>query len=92
MHAGEGAAHNIHQQLLQAHTGQQPKWSELSEIPPMIVLALGRNAVGWAKHRGVLSGPELMGRFFEDDLGLKKVIDHLGLNEDLGSIGAYGSP
>lgn len=86
MHAGGMAAYNIHEQLLQQRTGKKPQWMEMPPVPPMIALALGKDAVAWAESSGLHSGPEVMERFFQDDLGLKICTKSIGLDEELESV------
>ncbi|KAL7787099.1 FAD/NAD(P)-binding domain-containing protein [Trichoderma ceciliae] len=69
MHGGHYVAHNIHQSVLQQTADHQPKFLELQEIPPMIGLAVGRNAVAYGPDVGVITGPEVMEAYFRDDLG-----------------------
>lgn len=78
MHQGYYAAHNIHQLMaLQQRAatggikegGDEPKFLELGEIPPMIGLAVGKKAVAYWPEAGVSSGEEVMSAFFGDDLG-----------------------
>ncbi|KAL5090029.1 hypothetical protein Trisim1_004860 [Trichoderma cf. simile WF8] len=69
MHGGHLVANNIHQLVLQQIAQHQPKFQELPEIPPMIGLAVGKNAVAYGPDEGVISGPEVMQAYFRDDLG-----------------------
>ncbi|KAK5988671.1 Oxidoreductase OXR1 [Cladobotryum mycophilum] len=69
MHGGHYIAYNIHQSILQTSAGHEPKFQELQEIPPMIGLAVGNNAVAYGPESGVISGPEVMKAYFRDDLG-----------------------
>ncbi|KAI1636268.1 hypothetical protein F4809DRAFT_650660 [Biscogniauxia mediterranea] len=78
MWEGKLAALNIHQTMLQTIQGKAPEFTELSEIPPMIGLAVGKNAVSYGPE-GMNSGPQVMERFFENDLGFRIVWDHLRL-------------
>ncbi|UKZ71647.1 uncharacterized protein TrAtP1_012598 [Trichoderma atroviride] len=70
MHGGHYIAYNIHQSVLkQVVADHQPKFQELQEIPPMIGLAVGKNAVAYGPDVGVVTGPEVMEAYFRDDLG-----------------------
>lgn len=77
---GYFAAHNIHQQqqmrtsttTTTATTDEaiaKPKFLELDEIPPMIGLAVGKQAVAYWPEAGMTSGEEVIKSFFGDDLG-----------------------
>lgn len=69
MHMGYFAAHNIHELVLQKMNGAEPKLQELSEVPPMIGLAVGKKAVSYGPAQGVMSGEDVMKAFFGNDLG-----------------------
>ncbi|KAL7948202.1 hypothetical protein V8C42DRAFT_244780 [Trichoderma barbatum] len=69
MHGGHYVAYNIHQSVLQQIAQHKPKFQELQEIPPMIGLAVGKNAVAYGPDVGVVTGPEVMEAYFRDDLG-----------------------
>lgn len=70
MHGGHYIAYNIHQSVLkQVVADHQPKFQELQEIPPMIGLAVGKNAVAYGPDVGVVTGPEVMEAYFRNDLG-----------------------
>ncbi|KAK4124324.1 FAD/NAD(P)-binding domain-containing protein [Parathielavia appendiculata] len=85
MHMGYYAATNVHQQM-QLATGRiaAPNYLELAEIPPMIGLAVGRQAVSYWPEAGVDSGEEVMKVFFGEDLGFAICWNHLGLGVDGG--------
>ncbi|KAI0020859.1 FAD/NAD(P)-binding domain-containing protein [Xylariomycetidae sp. FL0641] len=81
MHEGKYAALNIHQLMLRERGGdesREPVFMELQDIPPMIGLAVGKNAVSFGPE-GMNSGKQVMQRFFEDDLGFRIVWDYLRL-------------
>ncbi|RFU79864.1 hypothetical protein TARUN_2353 [Trichoderma arundinaceum] len=69
MHGGHFVAYNIHQSVLKQFADHTPKFQELPEIPPMIGLAVGKNAVAYGPDEGVIFGPEVMEAYFRDDLG-----------------------
>ncbi|KAJ3479138.1 hypothetical protein NLG97_g8399 [Lecanicillium saksenae] len=69
MRAGHLVAMNMHQHVLHSLTGHVPKYAELSEIPPMIVLAVGKKAVASGPHE-TNAGEDVMKKFFSTDLYL----------------------
>ncbi|KAM3439071.1 hypothetical protein MY4824_002875 [Beauveria thailandica] len=71
MHGGHYAAYNIHQTILRDRVpgGHQPKYSEFTEFPVCIGLAVGNTAVSSGPESGTVSGPEVMKAYFRDDLG-----------------------
>ncbi|OAA47499.1 Pyridine nucleotide-disulfide oxidoreductase, NAD-binding domain protein [Beauveria brongniartii RCEF 3172] len=71
MHGGHYAAYNIHQTILRDRVpgGHQPKYSEFTEFPVCIGLAVGNTAVSSGPESGTVSGPEVMQAYFRDDLG-----------------------
>lgn len=79
MHGGHYIAYNIHQSVLKQVVGHQPKFQELQEIPPMIGLAVGKNAVAYGPDVGVITGPEVMEAYFRDDLGWAICWDYMQL-------------
>ncbi|KAK0713933.1 pyridine nucleotide-disulfide oxidoreductase-like protein [Lasiosphaeria miniovina] len=82
MHMGYYAAHNLHQRLLASSsspTAETPKFLELAEVPPMIGLAVGKNAVSYWPGGGMTSGEDVMTVFFGDDLGFTICWNHLRL-------------
>ncbi|KAI1273618.1 hypothetical protein F5Y07DRAFT_376139 [Xylaria sp. FL0933] len=78
LYQGKIAALNIHQSMLQQLQGKEPDFLRLGEIPPMIGLAVGKNAVSYGSE-GMNYGPQVMHLFFEEDLGFRIVWDHLQL-------------
>lgn len=73
MAMGHNAAVNIHQQMLETQLGHTPEFIEFPEVPPMIVLAVGKNAILYSPNEGTQFGPGLMQKFFSDDLALKSM-------------------
>jgi NADH dehydrogenase FAD-containing subunit len=69
MAMGHIAAVNIHQQLHKAKFGTEPKFVEFPEVPPMIALAIGKQAVVYGQGVGTTWGEDLMKMFFGEDLG-----------------------
>ncbi|KAI1760841.1 FAD/NAD(P)-binding domain-containing protein [Hypoxylon sp. FL1150] len=79
MHQGHYAGLNIHQLILQdMHGGREPAFSTISPVPPMIGLAVGKNALSYGGE-GMKHGKQVMKVFFEEDLGFRIVWDHLRL-------------
>lgn len=74
-------AHNIHQQLLEKHCGQQPKFMEIAPIGPVIGLAVGNNAVAHNPGQGTTYGPDVRQVYFRDDLAFdSESISNAGRN------------
>ncbi|KAI2615201.1 FAD/NAD(P)-binding domain-containing protein [Hypoxylon sp. NC1633] len=78
MHQGRFAGLNIHQLMLQDMQGKEPVLNQLGEVPPMIGLAVGKNALSYGPE-GMKHGKQVMEWFFEEDLGFRIVWDHLRL-------------
>ncbi|GAW19188.1 hypothetical protein ANO14919_086720 [Xylariales sp. No.14919] len=78
LYQGKIAAWNIHQTMLQQLQGKEPDFLRLGEVPPMIGLAVGKNAISYGTE-GMNYGPQVMQLFFEEDLGFRIVWDHLQL-------------
>lgn len=70
MHQGHYAGLNIHQIILQEMQGKEPVFSTISPVPPMIGLAVGKNALSYGGE-GMKHGKEVMRVFFEEDLGFR---------------------
>ncbi|OIW22671.1 pyridine nucleotide-disulfide oxidoreductase-like protein [Coniochaeta ligniaria NRRL 30616] len=79
MHMGYLAAVNIHQLFKQSLSGSVPEFEKLDEIPPMIGLAVGKQAVAYWPEGGTTSGDDVMETFFGKDLGLTICWNHLQL-------------
>ncbi|KAG5944690.1 hypothetical protein E4U53_006830 [Claviceps sorghi] len=71
MHTGHYVAHNIHQLVLQRHTGQEPSLMQLDEVAPMIGLAVGTKAVA-SGPEGTTSGEHVLQAYFKHDLGFTR--------------------
>ncbi|KIW64819.1 hypothetical protein PV04_09726 [Phialophora macrospora] len=82
IHMGQYAAHNIHQSMAKQLYGDEPKFMELEEIPPMIAIAIGKQAVAYHPAEGTTCGTELMERMFGDDLWTKTCWEYLGLGKE----------
>ncbi|KAK8929948.1 hypothetical protein H634G_01472 [Metarhizium anisopliae BRIP 53293] len=78
MHSGHYAAQNIHKFVLKKHVGQEPKFAELQEVPPMIGLAVGKTAVA-SGPEGTVFGEDVMQAYFKHDLGFTICWDWMGL-------------
>ncbi|KAK4162359.1 hypothetical protein QBC43DRAFT_215319 [Cladorrhinum sp. PSN259] len=79
MHMGYYAANNVHQRMIEVRTGKKPAFLQLDEIPPMIGLAVGKNAVSYWPQSGTSYGEDVMKLFFGNDLGFTICWNHLGL-------------
>lgn len=75
MHQGRYAGLNIHQLMLQDIQGKEPVFNELGEVPPMIGLAVGKNALSYGGD-GMKHGKQVMEWFFEEDLGFRSKLTH----------------
>ncbi|EXJ83973.1 hypothetical protein A1O3_04640 [Capronia epimyces CBS 606.96] len=82
MHQGQYAAQNIHQLMLQEMQGTAPKFMELSEVPPMICIAIGNQAVAHYPTQGTKVGSDILQLFFENDLGNRICWDHMQLGKE----------
>ncbi|KAK3346166.1 pyridine nucleotide-disulfide oxidoreductase-like protein [Lasiosphaeria hispida] len=82
MHMGHFAAVNVHQRMQQKLSGAEPKLSELSEVPPMMGLAVGKKAVAYWPEAGMTSGEDVLKAFFGDDLGFTICYNYLQLGGD----------
>ncbi|KAK1141907.1 hypothetical protein N8T08_008420 [Aspergillus melleus] len=69
MHQGHYAAFNIHQKMYAQLYGSEIDVLDLAEVPPMMALALGKQAVGYFPTTGLSEGNEVLKTFFGDDLG-----------------------
>jgi hypothetical protein len=82
MHQGKFAGLNIFQLIERDLSGKEPQYNELDEVPPMIGLAVGKQAVAYGPD-GMSMGKEVMQVYFEEDLGLRICWDHLRLGGSL---------
>ena len=77
---GKISAVNIYSQLLALE--DEKRTAELAEfpaVPPMMALAVGREAVAFGPGFDTKSGVDMMEWMFQDDLGWKSTLKHLGL-------------
>ncbi len=83
MHMGHLAGTNIHQQLLAARDPKyEPQWKEIQEFPPVIALAVGKQAVMYGAADGTTWGEDAMKMMFGDDLGWTICWNYLGLGKE----------
>lgn len=76
MHQGKYAGFNIHQLMLKDIQGKEPVFNEIAEVPPMIGLAVGKNALSYGTE-GMKHGKQVMEWFFEEDLGFKSKLSRI---------------
>ncbi|KAL7626133.1 hypothetical protein AAE478_002903 [Parahypoxylon ruwenzoriense] len=81
MHQGRFAGLNIHQLMVRELQGgdAEPALNEIAPVPPMMGLAVGKNALSYGGE-GMKYGRQIMEWFFEDDLGFRICWDHLRLS------------
>ncbi|EXJ79477.1 hypothetical protein A1O1_08741 [Capronia coronata CBS 617.96] len=82
MHQGQYAAQNIHQLMLGETQGTKPEFMELSEVPAMMAIAIGKQGVAYYPTEGTKSGEDVLQTFFEDDLGNRICWDHMQLGKE----------
>ncbi|KAJ1337387.1 apoptosis-inducing factor 2 [Microdochium nivale] len=80
MHTGKYAGINMYQLMTQDVTGKEPSLLTLDPVPPMIAIAVGKEAMAYGPE-GMSHGPQIMRSYFEDDLGLRICWDHMRLGE-----------
>jgi hypothetical protein len=72
MHMGFLAANNIHQEILVSKgVKKEANYLTFPEVPPMIALACGKEAVSYSVEDGAKVGEDIMDMFFGKDLGFK---------------------
>lgn len=71
MYHGHYTAINIHQRMRSELIDTIPKFVELDESPPVICIAVGKQAAAWSEANGTLSGADILDLYFNDDLGYK---------------------
>lgn len=69
MHQGHLAAENIHQHITQQRTSKAPEFRTINPIPPMIGLAVGKQAVAHNPGSGTTYGEDVAEAYFRGDLG-----------------------
>ena len=75
MAMGYHAAFNIHQKLLSQLNGKEAKPMHFPEVPPMIAIAIGKNAIMLSPVDGTTSGEAVLEMMFRDDLGFASRLD-----------------
>ncbi|KXJ88889.1 hypothetical protein Micbo1qcDRAFT_214051 [Microdochium bolleyi] len=80
MHTGKYAGLNMYQLMIQDVTGKEPSFLTLDPVPPMIAIAVGKEAVAYGPE-GMSHGPQIMRSYFEEDLGFRICWDHMRLGE-----------
>jgi hypothetical protein len=66
------AANNIHQEILVSKgVKKEAAYLTFPEVPPMIALACGKQAISYSEGVGTQIGEDIMEMFFNDDLGFK---------------------
>jgi hypothetical protein len=78
---GQYAAYNIHQLMLQDLYQDQPNFKELDPIPPMMAIAIGKQAVAYHPSEGITFGEQVLKSSFGDDLGDSSMFLWLLLSE-----------
>lgn len=74
MHHGHYAAVNIHQMMLHSALGTNPQLLQLNrDVPPMIGLAVGSQAVSYSPSEGTAWGEDVAKLYFGDDLGFESM-------------------
>jgi hypothetical protein len=72
MHMGFLAANNIHQEILISKgVKREADYLTFPDVPPMIALACGKEAVSYSVEDGAKVGEDIMDMFFGKDLGFK---------------------
>ncbi|KAH8735297.1 hypothetical protein BGZ61DRAFT_490937 [Ilyonectria robusta] len=79
MHQGHLAAENIHQHITQQRTSKAPEFRTINPIPPMIGLAVGKQAVAHNPGSGTTYGEDVAEAYFRGDLGWTICWNWLGL-------------
>jgi hypothetical protein len=74
MHMGKLVGGNIHQLIVRdlSRSAEKPRFKEMRQIPPMITVAVGKEAVSYGPPFGTSSGKWLMQVFFGEDLGFRR--------------------
>jgi hypothetical protein len=69
MHGGHYSAYNIHQSVVESAVNQKAVPKELQEVPPMIGLAVGKQAVASGPEQETIWGEDVLKLYFKHDLG-----------------------
>ncbi|KAI9155343.1 Oxidoreductase OXR1 [Paramyrothecium foliicola] len=79
MHQGHYIAHNIYQSIMRDTLTHEPTFKQITEVPPMIGLAVGKKAVAYGPEVGTTFGTDVMQTYFRDDLGFDIVWEYMQL-------------
>lgn len=79
MHGGHYSAYNIHQSVVESTVGQKAVFKELQEVPPMIGLAVGKQAVASGPEVETVWGEEVLKLYFKHDLGFTSKLTQVRL-------------
>ncbi|KAJ4267370.1 hypothetical protein NW762_003475 [Fusarium torreyae] len=79
MHHGHYAAQNIHQSILSHRAGHTPEFREIAKYPPVICLAVGKQAVACNIDSTTRYGEDVAKSGFRDDLGWTICWEHMQL-------------
>ncbi|EHK99536.1 putative Apoptosis-inducing factor like protein A [Glarea lozoyensis 74030] len=80
MHMGFLAANNIYQEILVSRgVKKEPTYLTYPEVPAMIALACGKQAISYSVEDGAKVGEDIMEVFFNDDLGFMICWNYLQL-------------
>ncbi|KAF2453694.1 hypothetical protein BDY21DRAFT_387870 [Lineolata rhizophorae] len=83
MHMGHFAAANIYQRMREARFGTPPSLMTFPiEVPPMIGLAVGKNAIAYSPAEGMSDGKKVLEAFFGNDLGFQICWKYLQLGKE----------
>jgi len=79
MHGGHYSAYNIHQSVVESAVNQKAVPKELQEVPPMIGLAVGKQAVASGPEQETIWGEDVLKLYFKHDLGFTICWDYMQL-------------
>ncbi|KFA61742.1 hypothetical protein S40285_04184 [Stachybotrys chlorohalonatus IBT 40285] len=86
MHHANHIAQNIYQSILRDLVGHEAKFVEIEEAPPMIGLAVGKQAVASGPGMGTIFGEEVMELYFGSDLGFTNCWNYMQLGVGKGTV------
>ncbi|KIW00354.1 uncharacterized protein PV09_08066 [Verruconis gallopava] len=78
---GRTVAVNLYQQIIAEKYKIAPKFEEWPEIPPMIALAIGNQAMVYAPEMGASCSESNAKIYFRDDLAFDQCWDHMKMSE-----------
>ncbi|KAK7414731.1 hypothetical protein QQX98_006415 [Neonectria punicea] len=79
MHQGQYVAENIYESIISHRTGKTPTFKEIRPVPPMIGLAVGKQAVAYSPDQGTIYGEDVAHAYFRGDLGWTICWDYMQL-------------